>query len=51
MVKFLPVRYQSFNYPEDGKIHAQIQDVYNYKGLHSSLGYRPSVEFEELFFN
>lgn len=27
MVKFIPVRYQSFNYPEDDDIHPQIQEV------------------------
>lgn len=39
-------RYQSF---AEAKANLQvfIEEVYNVKRLHSSLGYRPPIEFEE----
>ena len=41
-------QYQTFQEAEDN-IREFIEDVYNTKRLHSSLGYLPPTEFEEAF--
>lgn len=41
-------QYQTFQEAEDN-IRAFIEDVYNTKRLHSSLGYLPPTEFEEAY--
>ena len=41
-------QYQTFQEAEDN-IREFIEDVYNTKRLHSSLGYLPPSEFEEAF--
>jgi len=42
-------RYQTFA-EAHANIATFIEDVYNAKRLHSSLGYRPPIEFEEYYF-
>ena len=41
-------QYQTFQEAQDN-IRAFIEDVYNTKRLHSSLGYLPPTEFEEAY--
>ena len=41
-------QYQTFQEAEDN-IRQFIEDVYNTKRLHSSLGYLPPTEFEEAY--
>jgi putative transposase len=41
-------QYQTFQEAEDN-IREFIEDVYNTKRLHSSLGYLPPTEFEEAY--
>ena len=41
-------QYETFD-DAKGQIGRFIDDVYNLKRLHSSLGYRPPVEYESLY--
>ena len=53
MLKYKEVYLREYQTMEDAhmRIPYFIEQVYNQKRLHSSLGYRPPNEFEEIFIN